>query len=308
MSHTAELGPGHFFKVHKDTPRDDSMFASLVVVLPTVHTGGALVFRQESKEFTFDSAAELSNAAPSSVAFVAFHSDIDHEVKPVVSGYRVTLTYNLYFDSQVPSLSKAVSISGGQEVVMKDAFKALMSDAEYLPDGGFIGFTLRHQYPLTHKQDSVQQVRRRLKGCDALLAKVCDELGLTVSLWIAYQDGMEGSVLSPSRVDLSGYDCGDGYIWEYIRTYYRGKLFKWGGRQPPDMIVHWATELKEEGLSADGIKENWIAYGNEHSLAAIYGGLSLLVHLGRFGERTTPGPTAVPENAERLSSDEEWDS
>ncbi|EKM54597.1 uncharacterized protein PHACADRAFT_258563 [Phanerochaete carnosa HHB-10118-sp] len=41
--HGAELyklniyGPGSFFKAHKDTPRGDNMFASLVVIYPTVH-------------------------------------------------------------------------------------------------------------------------------------------------------------------------------------------------------------------------------------------------------------------------------
>ncbi len=71
------------------------------------------------------------------------------------------------------------------------------------------------------------------------------------------------------------------------------------------MEVHWATDLKGEELEVDGvgIKENWIAYGNGHSLEAIYGRLCLVVHLDRFGERTTQ--LAIPENAKRSASGDE---
>ena len=75
------------------------MFASLVIVYPTVHKGGALRFRHGSLDYTFDSAVEVSQAAAPSIAFAAFFSDIDHEVSVVESGYRVTLTYNLYYGS-----------------------------------------------------------------------------------------------------------------------------------------------------------------------------------------------------------------
>ena len=33
------------------------------------------------------------------IDYVAFFSDVEHEVAPVISGHRVTLTYNLYFDN-----------------------------------------------------------------------------------------------------------------------------------------------------------------------------------------------------------------
>jgi hypothetical protein len=33
---------------------------------------------------------------------VAFFGDIEHEIAPVTSGHRITLTYNLYFDHGGP--------------------------------------------------------------------------------------------------------------------------------------------------------------------------------------------------------------
>jgi len=44
-----------------------------------------------------------------SIAYVAFFSDIEHEVAPVISGYRVTLTFNLYIDASGPVPSKDTS-------------------------------------------------------------------------------------------------------------------------------------------------------------------------------------------------------
>ncbi|KAF8137842.1 hypothetical protein K438DRAFT_2120282 [Mycena galopus ATCC 62051] len=35
-------GKGSFFKAHKDTPRGENTFGSLVVVFPASHVGGAL--------------------------------------------------------------------------------------------------------------------------------------------------------------------------------------------------------------------------------------------------------------------------
>lgn len=94
----AELkGPGSFFKSHKDTPRSELMFGSLVVFLPTEYKGGELLLRQEGKEFKYDYSVERVRAGhldtSGYVGWIAFYSDIEHEVLPVEEGYRVTLTY-----------------------------------------------------------------------------------------------------------------------------------------------------------------------------------------------------------------------
>lgn len=72
------------------------MFGSLVIVFPTAHVGGALRLRHGGTEWTFDSATEVLNQPTPSIGYVAFFSDVEHEVTPVTSGHRVTLTYNLY--------------------------------------------------------------------------------------------------------------------------------------------------------------------------------------------------------------------
>ena len=72
------------------------MFGSLVVIWPTVHEGGSLIIRAYGKERTFDSVQAVKAVEQPHAAFVAFFSDVVHEVTPVLSGFRVTLTYNPY--------------------------------------------------------------------------------------------------------------------------------------------------------------------------------------------------------------------
>ena len=73
------------------------MFGSLVVVFPTPHEGGALFLRHHGHEWIFDSAQALAAVDQPTIGYAAFFSDIEHEIAPVTSGNRITLTYNLYF-------------------------------------------------------------------------------------------------------------------------------------------------------------------------------------------------------------------
>uniref|UniRef100_A0A5K1K7I0 Cell surface hydrophobicity-associated protein n=1 Tax=Ganoderma boninense TaxID=34458 RepID=A0A5K1K7I0_9APHY len=77
-----------------DAPRNQSAFGSLVVVFPTQHEGGALLLSHNDDEYTFD-ASRLLAARPTSMAYLAFLSAVDHERAFVVSGHRVALTYSL---------------------------------------------------------------------------------------------------------------------------------------------------------------------------------------------------------------------
>ncbi|EMD36612.1 hypothetical protein CERSUDRAFT_95902 [Gelatoporia subvermispora B] len=95
--------PGLFFKSHKDTPRGQDMFGSLVIVFPTSHEGGSLRLCYEGKKWSFDSATALQAAQIASVGYAAFYSDVEHEITPMVSGYRVTVTYNLFYTSDPQS-------------------------------------------------------------------------------------------------------------------------------------------------------------------------------------------------------------
>ncbi|MFF3729960.1 2OG-Fe(II) oxygenase [Streptomyces sp. NPDC002476] len=89
-------GKGQFFLPHQDSEKDDSMVGTLVVSLPSHHTGGELVVEHAGRSVTHRASREQ-------LTFVAFYADCHHEVKPVTSGYRVTLTMNLLAERVRPT-------------------------------------------------------------------------------------------------------------------------------------------------------------------------------------------------------------
>ena len=82
---------GSFFAAHRDTEKIPNMFATLVVNLPSAHAGGELIVSHASQSQSYPF-ADSSLFEPS---YVAFYADCRHEVKPITSGYRLCLVYNL---------------------------------------------------------------------------------------------------------------------------------------------------------------------------------------------------------------------
>jgi predicted 2-oxoglutarate/Fe(II)-dependent dioxygenase YbiX len=82
---------GSFFASHRDTEKAPGMFATLVLALPSLSSGGELVVRHKEREATLD----LAGDEPSELAFAVFYADCVHEVLPVMSGCRAALIYNL---------------------------------------------------------------------------------------------------------------------------------------------------------------------------------------------------------------------
>ncbi len=85
-------GKGQFFLPHQDSEKDDTMIGTLLVSLPSSHTGGELLIEHNGKTVAYQASA-------TEVSVAAFYADCRHEVKPVRTGYRVTLACNLLLDS-----------------------------------------------------------------------------------------------------------------------------------------------------------------------------------------------------------------
>jgi hypothetical protein len=88
--------PGQFFVQHQDSEKADDMVASLLVGLPSTFTGGALEVQHRGETAAY-------RGSKKSLSFVAFYSDCRHQVKPVTSGYRIVLTYNLLLRRENPA-------------------------------------------------------------------------------------------------------------------------------------------------------------------------------------------------------------
>jgi len=79
---------GQFFKSHQDSEKAEGMIGTLVVTLPSSFRGGEMTVEQHGEVMAF-------RGSRSDVHLVAFYADCRHEVRPVIGGARVVLTYNL---------------------------------------------------------------------------------------------------------------------------------------------------------------------------------------------------------------------
>nr|WP_240797898.1 2OG-Fe(II) oxygenase [Streptomyces sp. F001] len=74
-------GKGQFFLPHQDSEKDDAMVGTLVLCLPSAHTGGELVIEHAGQHSTY-------RASKTELTLIAFYADCRHEVTPVRSGCR----------------------------------------------------------------------------------------------------------------------------------------------------------------------------------------------------------------------------
>ncbi len=83
---------GSFFLPHRDGEKLDGMVATLVIALPSSHTGGELIITHEGRR---DEITLAGAASGHEMSYAAFYADCEHEVRPVRNGYRLCLVYNL---------------------------------------------------------------------------------------------------------------------------------------------------------------------------------------------------------------------
>ncbi len=82
---------GGFFSPHRDTEKADGMVATLVISLPVIGTGGEIVIRHNGQEQVIS----MTTDDPAELYWVTFYADCEHEIRPVTSGHRICLVYNL---------------------------------------------------------------------------------------------------------------------------------------------------------------------------------------------------------------------
>ncbi|PPQ99232.1 hypothetical protein CVT24_009251 [Panaeolus cyanescens] len=185
-------GPGSFFKPHVDTPRGEHMFGSLVVVFPTKHEGGSLIFRQHDREWTFDSSTAVEPSDPTALkaGFAIFYSDVEHEVTPVVSGYRITITYNLYLAKS--SVEKPLKVENSTVLNVQRYMQTLFDNDDFLVKGGYLAFKLAQKYAVSQDTKfSDTDLKLSLKGSDRCILLALEGLGINTSFHAFYEVGYD---------------------------------------------------------------------------------------------------------------------
>ena len=105
--HSAHEQRALFFTIMIDsTEKAPGMFATMVIALPSEHTGGEVEVHLRSEKKTL--ATDKSSAF--GYSYLAWYADVNHSVKPVISGYRLVLTYNILHVSSDLASSRPPSI------------------------------------------------------------------------------------------------------------------------------------------------------------------------------------------------------
>jgi 2OG-Fe(II) oxygenase superfamily len=131
---------GGHFAPHRDTEKEDGMFGTLIIQLPSAFTGGAISFEHSGETKMF----ALSEGSDSSFHYVAFYADCQHQLHTVESGVRLTLVYNLVATptKDLPSPSFSLEPLAKIRYIAK-AWKAEAGAPEHL------GYQLEHSYTPT---------------------------------------------------------------------------------------------------------------------------------------------------------------
>ncbi|KAG6834600.1 hypothetical protein H0H93_008669, partial [Arthromyces matolae] len=235
--------PGSHLSAHKETEKANGMFATVLIVLPSRYTGGEVHISHSTTTKVLDFAPN----SLASTAILAWYTGAVHEVKPLKSGYRLALSYNLIHTTPgvpkplLPDMSKAVSQV--RQVLHK--WQESAYENEELP-GGYVAYLLEHKY----NEANIAGGKKCLKGADAHLVTnvetIAEELGYKL-----YLANLEYHVTGTSYDDP--YDdyryrkrprCGYGYDWD--------DDFYGGGRTTEDiessMTLENLVDLKGSSL------------------------------------------------------------
>ena len=168
----------------------------------------------------FDAKILIASQSSPSLAYVAFYSDIEHEVLKVTSGRRVTVTYNLYLvDLSSEHKRPAATAIPRNALNLQNTLRELLKSSEFLPRGGTLGFGLAHLYPVTPNME-LPEIISCLKGEDAHVHQACRELRLWPELQMIYDDDRSGS--ESRGIMLDRIAMGPSYNWEH--SSYEGTL------------------------------------------------------------------------------------
>lgn len=153
---------GSFFVEHRDTEKIPGMFATLVVALPSTSSGGELIVRHRGHEVSLD----LGCSDSAAVSFAAFYADCVHEVRPVTSGFRVVLIFNLArTGGRQPSAPPAYeSEQSAITAVLRRWAASRESSGDTSPE--------KLIYPLEHAYTPAELAFSTLKNADAAAAGV----------------------------------------------------------------------------------------------------------------------------------------
>ncbi len=174
------------------------MFGTLVICLPSKHEGGDVVASHCGQSKTFQSHSTFYHS------YIAWYADVMHEVKPITSGYRLVLVYNLIQRSIGPIQSAATLAKEKKELssILASWSRGFAKESSEAPE--FLAYQLDHEYT------DASLCFQSLKGLDKVkaeyLREICPQVG--VGFYLA---SMERTEYGPCEDDYQEHGYGYGY-------------------------------------------------------------------------------------------------
>jgi hypothetical protein len=185
---TGSLSLSHVFLT--STEKVKGMFATIVVVLPSQFAGGSAHLSHGSDSVILD--CSLDSLYKTSV--LAWYTDIMHEIKPITSGFRLAISYNLIHTSN----SLKPTLLSSQTLVNQLRHVLLSWKQTRLPKPIKIIYLLEHKYSRANLRGDA------LKGTDAQKVGLLQDLARTTGFCM-------GLANVECHVNGAGNDYGGGY-------------------------------------------------------------------------------------------------
>ncbi|KAE9962857.1 hypothetical protein BLS_009949 [Venturia inaequalis] len=158
---------GAFFKAHKDSEKVPGMFGTLVICLPSKHVGGEVHLSHAGQKKALDTAT----TSTFDLTALSWYSDVKHEIRPITSGYRLVLTYNL-----VDASRSAVKQSAAQVHHKRQELDGLFQLwKRYLSHQEKLVYILDHQY--TKPSLRLQNLKGQDRALGQHLNTICSQNG-----------------------------------------------------------------------------------------------------------------------------------
>ena len=267
-----------------------------------------------------------------SIAYVAFTNELEPELAPIQSGYRVSLTYHLFLTPERSPPTHPLPTPQLEETALQTALKTLLDDATFMPHGGLLGFGLQHHYTITPGTPNLRVLLSSLQGTDALIHRTCTHLSLKTQLKAVFAtqrqfSGYKYNVLLSTPQSFEGSYLENGLKdvlvrlgGKVIRDYGTEELverYKWmekgdKGRRVDSTEVLWVRPLTSHARFSSTYLREGVGGGEGVGVGLGYarGDVCLVVRVGPAGERGTVKASGEEREKERaaagLVDEEKW--
>lgn len=158
------------------------MFATIVVVLPSQFQGGEVHVSHGRRSKVFDA----SSGSLFTTTALAWYTDVVHEVKPVTSGFRLALSFNLIRNPSALAVPRAPSFDGAIQQLERVLKAWRHADADGTDPVTGESSPQKLAYILDHEYSEANLSFDQLKGRDLSLVQtlkdVCEQEGFQLGL------------------------------------------------------------------------------------------------------------------------------